>query len=156
VSSIRFPDFPGAPAGSLGGGPVSGQRGRHAPARPCQLTVTPGRHTRLAGSDARASHFPNRSKEVTMTRRTRPHPRIEPAVLDWHDRITLDPAILVGKPCIKGTRISVELIVEVLADGWTYEQILESWDHITKEDILACLAYASDVLKMEFVHPPEP
>ena len=91
-----------------------------------------------------------------MTRRTQLHPRSEPAVLDWHERITLDPAVLVGKPCIKGTRISVELIVEALADGWTYEQILESWDHITKQDILACLAYASDVLKMDFVHPPEP
>ncbi|HET6372756.1 MAG TPA: DUF433 domain-containing protein [Candidatus Polarisedimenticolia bacterium] len=75
--------------------------------------------------------------------------------MDWHDRITLDPAVLVGKPCIKGTRLSVEYIIELLASGWTYEQILESWDHITKEDILACLTYASDVLKMDFVHPPE-
>ena len=91
-----------------------------------------------------------------MSRRPQPHSRTETVVLDWHDRITLDPAVLVGKPCIKGTRISVEYIVELLADGWTYEQILESWDHITREDILACLAYASDVLRMEFVHPPEP
>jgi uncharacterized protein (DUF433 family) len=91
-----------------------------------------------------------------MTRRTQLHPRNEPAVMDWHERITLDPAVLVGKPCIKGTRLSVEYIIELLADGWTYEQILESWDYITRDDILACLAYASDVLKMEFVHPPEP
>jgi len=91
-----------------------------------------------------------------MSRRPQPHSRTETVVLDWHDRITLDPAVLVGKPCIKGTRISVEYIVELLADGWTYEQILESWDHITREDIFACLAYASDVLRMEFVHPPEP
>ena len=90
-----------------------------------------------------------------MSDQTDPHSRTEPAVLDWHDRITLDPAILVGKPCIKGTRISVELIVESLANGWTYEEILESWDHITREDIQACMAYASAVLKMEFVHPPE-
>jgi uncharacterized protein (DUF433 family) len=76
--------------------------------------------------------------------------------LDWHDRIKLDPAILVGKPCIKGTRLSVEFIVQLLASGWTFEQILADWDYITQDDIQACLAYASDVLRMEFVHPPEP
>jgi uncharacterized protein (DUF433 family) len=91
-----------------------------------------------------------------MSRRTQPHSRTEPAVLDWHERITLDPAVLVGKPCIKGTRISVELIIEMLAHGATIQEILEDYDHITREDILACLTYASDVLKMEFVHPPEP
>ena len=79
-----------------------------------------------------------------MDRRTEPHSRSEPAILDWHDRITLDPAVLVGKPCIKGTRISVELIIEMLANGATYEEILSDYDHIKR-----------DVLKMEFVHPPE-
>ena len=91
-----------------------------------------------------------------MSRRTQLHPRIEPEVMDWHERITLDPAILVGKPCIKGTRISVELVVGMLAHGATYEEILADYDHITRDDIVACLAYASDVLRMEFVHPPEP
>ena len=91
-----------------------------------------------------------------MTRRTQPHPRNEPGVMNWHERITLDPAVLVGKPCIKGTRISVELVIEMLADGATYEEILVDYDHITRDDILACLAYASDVMKMDFVHPPEP
>jgi uncharacterized protein (DUF433 family) len=84
-----------------------------------------------------------------------PRTRSESTTMDWHDRITLDPAILVGKPCIKGTRMSVEFIVELLANGWTYEQILEDYDHITRDDILACLGYATAVLKMEFVHPPE-
>ena len=91
-----------------------------------------------------------------MPRKTDLHSRAEPAVLDWHDRITLDPAILVGKPCIKGTRISVELVIGMLAHGATFEAILEDYDHITRDDILACLAYASDVLRMDFVHPPEP
>ena len=91
-----------------------------------------------------------------MSRRAQLHPRSEPSALDWHERIKLDPAILVGKPCIKGTRLSVEFIIELLANGWTYEDILKDWDYITRDDILACLAYASDVLKMEFVHPPEP
>jgi uncharacterized protein (DUF433 family) len=100
--------------------------------------------------------FPIRPKVTTMSRRAQLHPRNEPAVLDWHDHITLDPAILVGNPCIKGTRISVEFVVDLLSQGWTTEKILEQYDHLTHEDILACLAYASDVLTSEFVLPPEP
>jgi uncharacterized protein (DUF433 family) len=100
--------------------------------------------------------FPIRSKETAMARRTQFHSRSEPAVLDWHERITLDPGILVGKLCIKGTRISVDLVIGMLAHGATYEEILADYDHITRDDIVACLAYASDVLRMEFVQPPEP
>jgi len=70
--------------------------------------------------------------------------------MEWQDRITLDPAVLVGKPCIKGTRISVELILECLAAGWTAEQFLEQYDHITREDLQACFAYAGDVVRKEF------
>jgi uncharacterized protein (DUF433 family) len=66
---------------------------------------------------------------------------------DWRDRITCDPDILVGKPTIKGTRISVELILGWLANGWTYEQLLEAYPHITHEDIQAALAYAADRLR---------
>lgn len=61
---------------------------------------------------------------------------------DWRDRITADPDILVGKPIIKGTRISVELILGWLANGWSFEQILEAYPRITREDILAALAFA--------------
>jgi uncharacterized protein (DUF433 family) len=89
-----------------------------------------------------------------MALRSRSHSSQGLPEVDGHDRITLDPAVLVGKPCIKGTRLSVEYIVELLANGWTYEDILKDWDYITRDDILACLAYASDVLKMEFVHLP--
>lgn len=67
--------------------------------------------------------------------------------MEWRDRITTDPAILVGKPVIKGTRISVELIVGWLANGWTFEQVLESYPHITHEDILAALAFAAERLR---------
>ena len=91
-----------------------------------------------------------------MSRQTDPHSRTEPAVMDWHDRITLDPAVLVGKPCIKGTRMSVEFVVDLLSQGWTTEKILEQYDHLAHEDILACLAYAGEVLSSEFVLPPEP
>ena len=69
--------------------------------------------------------------------------------MEWRDRIVYDPALLVGKPVIKGTRISVELILGWLANGWTFEQILESYPHITREDILAALAFATERLHEE-------
>jgi uncharacterized protein (DUF433 family) len=72
--------------------------------------------------------------------------------MDWQDRISVDPKILVGKPVIKGTRIAVEFVVDLLANGWTMEQILSEYDHVTREDIQACLAYASEMLKAERVY----
>lgn len=62
--------------------------------------------------------------------------------MTWKTRITLDPDVLVGKPIIKGTRIAVEFVIDLLGRGWTTEQILREYDHLTPEDIQACLAYA--------------
>ena len=62
--------------------------------------------------------------------------------MTWPDSIHLDPKILVGKPVIKGTRIAVELVVDLLAKGWTQEQILDSYPNLIAEDIRTCLAYA--------------
>lgn len=62
----------------------------------------------------------------------------------WRDRIEQKPEVLVGKPVIKGTRLSVEYIVELLADDWSIDEILESWTHISREDVLACLHYAGE------------
>lgn len=59
-----------------------------------------------------------------------------------HDRIVIDPAIMVGKPCIKGTRITVELILEKLAAGLPYEDILADHPRLQREDILAAIAFA--------------
>jgi len=59
--------------------------------------------------------------------------------LDWRKRITLDPEILARKPVIKGTRISVEFLLELLADGWTEEEILENYPQLDKEDIQSAL-----------------
>jgi len=70
----------------------------------------------------------------------------------WQDRIVIDPNVLVGKPVIKQTRISVEFVVDLLGRGWTAEEILAEYDHLTREDIQACLAYASEVLKSERVY----
>lgn len=61
--------------------------------------------------------------------------------MNWQERIIIDPGILVGKPVIKGTRLAVEFIVDLLANGWTTREILENYPGITGEDIQACLAY---------------
>jgi uncharacterized protein (DUF433 family) len=66
--------------------------------------------------------------------------------MTWQDRIAVDPKVLVGKPVIKGTRIAVELVVDLLGKGWTREQIIDSYPKLTTEDVGACLAYASDIL----------
>ena len=78
------------------------------------------------------------------------------AVMSWQDRIAIDPRILVGKPVVKGTRISVEMVIDLLANGWSQEQILESYPNLTAEDVRACLCYASELLKAEKVYPLEP
>jgi uncharacterized protein (DUF433 family) len=74
--------------------------------------------------------------------------------MSWQDRIAIDPNVLVGKPIIKGTRMSVEFVIELLGRGWTTEQVLQEYDHLTREDVQACLAYASEVLKSEKVYLP--
>jgi uncharacterized protein (DUF433 family) len=63
--------------------------------------------------------------------------------MNWEERIIVDPSILVGKPVIKGTRLAVEFIVDLLAQGWSEAQILDNYPGITREDIQACLKYAN-------------
>ena len=65
--------------------------------------------------------------------------------MTWEERITIDPKVLVGKPVIRGTRLAVEFIVELLASDWTEQQILDNYPGISHEDIAACLKYASEV-----------
>lgn len=73
--------------------------------------------------------------------------------VELRDRITADPEILVGKPVIAGTRISVEFIVDLLASGWSHERILSNYPRLTDLDILACLQYAGELLHGERVYP---
>ncbi len=68
-----------------------------------------------------------------------------------HDRIVVDPNILVGKPVVKGTRLAVEFIIDLLAQGWTEADLLHNDPSLRHEDISACLAYASQRLKAEKV-----
>ena len=63
------------------------------------------------------------------------------------DRIEVNPNVMVGKPVIRGTRLTVQLILNLLAHGATSEAILLEYDGLTKEDILACLLYASEMLE---------
>ncbi len=63
--------------------------------------------------------------------------------MNGQQRIEIDPSILVGKPVVKGTRLAVEFIVDLLAQGWTEAEILRNYPGLTSEDIKACLAYAS-------------
>lgn len=72
--------------------------------------------------------------------------------MNWQDRIEVNPKILVGKPIIKGTRLAVEFIAELLAERWTHEQILKSYPQLTDEDIWAVMQYAADALKHEKVY----
>ena len=73
--------------------------------------------------------------------------------MKWHNYIITNPDILGGKPIIKGTRISVEFILNLMADGWTEERIIENYPHLTHEAIQAVLAFASEVIKDERIYP---
>lgn len=71
--------------------------------------------------------------------------------MKYKERIEINPNILLGKPIIKGTRISVEFILELLANGWNNEEILENYPQLSKEDILAAIEYSLEILKEEKV-----
>ncbi len=66
-----------------------------------------------------------------------------------HERIMVDPRIMVGKPIIKGTRIPVEQIVRDLAEGMSFDDIMDAYPRIKSEDIYAALAYAADTIANE-------
>jgi len=73
--------------------------------------------------------------------------------MDWQERIAIDPKILVGKPVVKGTRLAVEFIIELLAQGWSEAEVLRNYPGLTSDDIKACLAYAGEMIKSERVYP---
>jgi uncharacterized protein (DUF433 family) len=66
--------------------------------------------------------------------------------MNWSEHIHSDPAILGGKPVIRGSRISVELILEYLAEGASTSEILEAYDHLTETDVRAAVAFTHDLL----------
>ncbi len=64
-----------------------------------------------------------------------------------HERIVSDPDIMMGKPTIKGTRITVELILEELGDGLSVDDVLKGHPHLTRQQVLAALQFAADYLR---------
>jgi uncharacterized protein (DUF433 family) len=65
---------------------------------------------------------------------------------DWKETITADPDVMVGKPVIAGTRLTVEFIVERLADGWSEDELVQNYPGLNREQIHACLAFAAEML----------
>lgn len=65
----------------------------------------------------------------------------------WRGRIVTNPGVLAGKPLVAGTRISVELLLDCLAGGWSISEIMDAYPHITSADVLAALAFSADVLR---------
>lgn len=72
---------------------------------------------------------------------------------DWRAHIESTPEVLYGKPVIKNTRVPVDILLEKLSQGESMEDLLKAYPRLTKEDILAALAYAAEIIKRETVHP---
>jgi uncharacterized protein (DUF433 family) len=70
-----------------------------------------------------------------------------------HPRISLAPDVLAGKPVIRGTRLSVEFVIGLMAEGWSEADILANYPNVTHDDVIACLAFARDMLSAEKVYP---
>lgn len=71
----------------------------------------------------------------------------------WHDYIHSDPAVLLGKPVIRGTRISVSFILDLYAAGWTEMMILDNYPHISKDSLSAVLSFTAECMKQENLYP---
>jgi excisionase family DNA binding protein len=96
------------------------------------------------GHAAMAHEAPVRYELGRTTRRRRDD--------DLAARITLDPSVLTGKPVVRGTRIPVQLVLDLLAAGWSTAEIVENYPALTAEDIRACIAYAAEQMRTERVY----
>jgi uncharacterized protein (DUF433 family) len=72
---------------------------------------------------------------------------------DWRTRITLNPAVLVGKPTVRGLRISVEHVLRALSVGVPESELLAEYPDLEPDDLRACLAYATELVEAERVYP---
>lgn len=72
--------------------------------------------------------------------------------IDWREFIHSDPEVLVGKPVVKGTRLSVEFILGLFAGGWTEHQVLENYPTLTAESLQAVFAFATDCMREESLY----
>lgn len=69
-------------------------------------------------------------------------------------RISIDPNVCFGKPCIRGHRIWVSLILDLLAGGWSFQEILDDYPGLEQADILACIAYGAEMSRERYVDIP--
>ena len=74
------------------------------------------------------------------------------AEIEWKDYIHSDPEILLGKPVVKGTRLSVEFILGLFAEGWTDQQIIKNYPSLSKESLRAVFAFATECMREEFLY----
>ena len=70
------------------------------------------------------------------------------------NRISIDPTVCFGKPCVKGHRIWVSLVLDLLASGMTAEQVLAEYPGLQPEDVLACIAYGAEMSRERYVEVP--
>jgi uncharacterized protein (DUF433 family) len=79
-------------------------------------------------------------------------PELEERQMTDSGRIVLDAGVVAGKPVIRGTRLSVDFIIGLMADGWSEADILRNYPGLSHDDVAACLAYARDILRSEKVY----
>lgn len=72
--------------------------------------------------------------------------------MDWRQYIYSDPEILVGKPVVKGTRLSIEFLLNLFANGWTQEQVLENYPTLTVESLHAVFAFTAECMREEVLY----
>jgi uncharacterized protein (DUF433 family) len=73
--------------------------------------------------------------------------------MDWRTQITADPAVLGGKPVVRGTRLAVDFVLGLFAAGWTTQQVIENYPGLTSESLLAVFAFAAESLGDETLYP---
>ena len=69
--------------------------------------------------------------------------------MPWRERVVADPAVLGGKPIVRGTRLAVDFLLDLLAAGWSEATLLEQYPQLTPQDVRACLAFAADSVREE-------
>ena len=72
--------------------------------------------------------------------------------MKWHDHIHSDPSILMGKPVIRGTRLSVEFLLGLLAEGWTERDVLENYPRLSSEELRAVFAFSLECMQDDLIY----
>lgn len=75
--------------------------------------------------------------------------------MNWRTYIVSDPDVLSGKPVVKGTRLAVDFLLGLMAEGWTEQQVLDNYSHLSKESLQAVFAFSADCMREEAIYPIE-